>query len=418
MATKSTLARLSSDNRRVAEPTPRKPHVLTLTDVVGLGGAEGIAEDLAVRVDPGRFRRSLCTTRALDPIAGSHQSLARLRDAGVDVLRLERRDRGDLRSMLRLVKRLRSERVDLIHAHKFGSNAWAAVLGRALSIPVRIAHEHTWSFEGQPVRRFVDRNLIARFCDVVIAVSEADRERMISLVGMPADKVVVVPNGISWPDASDPDRVRRELGIGPDDAVLVQTAVLRPQKAIGVMLNALAILHRTHPQARLLIAGSGDEAPLRAIAAELRLGEAVSFLGARADVAELLASARVGVLSSDFEGMPLAALEYMAAGLPVVATAVGGLPEMVREGDTGLLVPPRDPEALADRLRRLLDDPGLARDMGARGRVLARARFSTEAMVGHVTDLYVRLLAERGIAVPPAATAGRPPAVAGPGARP
>jgi glycosyltransferase involved in cell wall biosynthesis len=391
---------LGRDNRPVPDTSFRKPHVLTLTDVVGLGGAERIAEDLCVLADPERFRRSLCVTRPTADVNGATASLARLRAAGVDVVLAERRHRLDLRSLWRLVAVLRNRRVDIVHAHKFGSNVWAALLGHALGVPVVIAHEHTWSFEGQLARRLADRNVVARFSDAVIAVSEADRSRMIANVGMPADRVVLVHNGIAGAGPGDADAIVRELGLRPGAPILLQTATLRPQKAVEVMIAATAIIRQAHPDVRLLVAGYGDVARLRAVAADHGVADTVTLLGPRSDVADLLACATVGVLSSDFEGMPLAVLEYMAAGLPVVSTNVGGLPEIVAEGKTGFLVPPRDPAALAEQVVRLLDDPALAGDMGTRGRLRQQESFSQQAMVGAVARLYERLLAAKGISVP------------------
>ena len=198
------------------EVTTRRPHVLTLTDVIGLGGAERIAEELCALADPDRFRRSLCVTRPTAHVPGSEASVARLRDAGVDVVFLERRNRFDLRPMARLVRVVRDGGVDVIHAHKFGSNVWAALLGHALGVPVVVAHEHTWSFEGQRGRRLADRHLVARFSDAVIAVSEADRARMVAEVGMPADRVVLIHNGIAEPErrneAAGPPRARARPG--------------------------------------------------------------------------------------------------------------------------------------------------------------------------------------------------------------
>ncbi|MGZ4177105.1 MAG: glycosyltransferase family 4 protein, partial [Solirubrobacteraceae bacterium] len=209
--------------------------------------------------------------------------------------------------------------------------------------------------------------------------------------------------------------VAREVGLTPGAPVLVQTATLRPQKAVEVMIAATAIVRRAHPGVRLLVAGAGDIARFEAVAAAEGVADAVSLLGPRGDVADLLAAASVGVLSSDFEGMPLAVLEYMAAGLPVVATDVGGLPEIVRDGETGFLTAPRDPAALAERIGRLLSDPGLAREMGGRGRRRQRELFSREAMVGAVSALYERLLNAKGVSVPATAPTG---AAAGPAQRP
>jgi glycosyltransferase involved in cell wall biosynthesis len=292
---------------------------------------------------------------------------------------------------------------------------WASMLGHAAGVPVVIAHEHTWSFEGQPLRRVADRHVVARFSDAVIAVSEADRRRMVAEIGMPEERVVLIHNGIDGDGSGDGERVRRELGLPPGAPVLIQTATLRPQKAVEVMIAATAILRRTYPELRLLVAGQGDVARLQGVASAQGVGDGVLLLGPRFDVADLLAAASVGVLSSDFEGMPLAVLEYMAAGLPVVATAVGGVPEIVREGETGFLVARRDPAALAERVSRLLGDPALARDMGERGRRRQREAFSRQAMVGAVTTLYERLLGDKAITVP---APGQSDAAAGPAPRP
>lgn len=376
---------------------PAKPHVLTLTDAIGLGGAERIAVELAITADPSRFRRSLCVTRPPAPELREAAAIDRQRlgEADVEVLLLDRHGRSNLSSWKPLVAYLRNSGVNVIHAHKFGSNVWAALLGRALSIPVVIGHEHTWSFEGQRGRRLIDRQVVGRYCDAVIAVSRADRDRMIELVGMPRDRVVLIPNGIREIGTRSPEAIRGELGVPKAVPLLVVTAVLRPQKAIGVMLDAMAVLRRTHPEARLLIVGPGDVDQMRREAQRVGVEASVLFLGPRTDVPDILSAATIGLLSSDFEGSPLAVLEYMAAALPVVCTRVGGVPAIVRDGTTGILVPRRDPAALAQAVGRLLDDPTAARVMGERGRDRQQAEFSESAMAAKVYDLYDRLLATK-----------------------
>jgi glycosyltransferase involved in cell wall biosynthesis len=311
--------------------------------------------------------------------------------------------------MVRLESLLRSGDVDLVHAHKFGSNVWGAALGRLCRVPVVISHEHTWSFEGQIGRRLIDRHIVSRHSDTVIAVSEADRMRMISIVGMPSERVTLIPNGIPVPHPRHAASVRANLGVADGAPLLVQTAVLRPQKSVGTMLEAMAILREREPAARLVIIGPGDPGALKTRAAELGVLDAVSFIGQRDDVADIVAAADLGVLSSDFEGMPLAILEYMAAGLPVVSTSVGGVPEIVSEGETGLLVPPRDSRALAERIGRVIADSELARQMGENGRRRQQERFSAAAMIQDVTALYERLLTAAGIAIPPPAGGSEPP---------
>jgi glycosyltransferase involved in cell wall biosynthesis len=370
-------------------------HVLALTDSLGDAGAEHVAMQLLLDADPERFRRSLCVTRP--PLSGYRDemeaNLERVAAAGVDVLRIDRWSRADLWSWSELVKYLRAERVDLIHAHKFGSNAWGSLIGRVVGVPVVIAHEQTWSFEGQPVRRLIDRHVVGRLADVVIAVSEADRRRMTEVVGIPPERIVLIPNGVPPIELVTGDGIRSSLGLSAEAPVLVQTTVLRAQKAIDVMLRALAMLRQSVPSVRLLVVGSGDQTELRGVAAQLGVEQAVSFLGHRDDVGAILAAADVGVLSSDFEGCPLSVLEYMAAGLPVVATAVGGLPQQVEDGETGFLVPRRDPAALASAIARVLADRPLARQMGERGRVRQHELYSSQTMATRVYELYDELLA-------------------------
>jgi glycosyltransferase involved in cell wall biosynthesis len=374
-------------------------HVLTVVDAIGAGGGERVAATLPTLLDPARFLRTLCVTREPDNSSseGFIAELSRLESAGVRVIFLGRSGRLDVRSLWRLARVLRTSGAHIVHAHKFGSNVWAATLGRLVGVPVVIAHEHTWSFERQLARRLIDRFVVAGLSDAVIAVSEADRRRMISIVGMPPERVTLIPNGIPEPHPRHAASVRANLGIADDAPLLVQTAVLRPQKAIGTMLEAMAILREDEPAARLVILGSGDRRALQTRAAELAVLDVVSFIGQRDDVADILAAADVGVLSSDFEGMPLAILEYMAAGLPVVSTDVGGVREVVREGETGLLVPRGDGRALAERIGRLIADPELARRMGQNGRRLQLAQFSAAAMVRETTALYDRLLAKAGV---------------------
>jgi glycosyltransferase involved in cell wall biosynthesis len=387
---------LMANNESMPIDGRSKPHVLTLTDSLGPGGAERVAVELAVRADPTRFQRSLCVTRSEAPNRTAQDSIGRMQAEGVNVLRMDRRTRADLRAWRPLIGYLRSSRVDILHAHKFGSNVWAAVLGRLLRVPVIVAHEHTWSFEGQPLRKLVDRTIVARGSDVVIAVSEADRRRMIELVGMPANRVVLIPNGIPTPPPDDGAAIRAELGFGEDVPILALTAVLRDQKAIDVMLKAMAHLRTTQPLAQLLIVGSGDQTRLRAEASRLGVADAVTFMGSRADVSKILAASDVGVLSSDFEGMPLAVLEYMAASLPVVATDVGGVPQIVDHGRSGLLVAPRDPAALAGAIETVLSDRALASSMGKAGHARQQREFSVELMAERVSRLYDSLLAGLG----------------------
>jgi glycosyltransferase involved in cell wall biosynthesis/GT2 family glycosyltransferase len=374
--------------------------VLTLIDEIDVGGAEGLAREIACRLDPGRFQVIVCVTR-LRPedtaLPDVRRALDHLRDAGVRVVPLGRRSTGSLRAWAPLIRLLRTESVDVLHAHKFGSNAWAAVFGRAFGIPVIIAHEHSWPFEGQLARRLVDRHVTARGTDLYLAVSEDDKRQMIAVSGIRPDRVTVVRNGItSRPEVAA--RPRERLGLGPRAEVVVAVGLLRRAKAFHILIEATALLARERPDLRTLIAGGPDtierDEPdrLRRLVAELDLQDAVTLLGTRHDVFDILAAADVAVCCSSREGSPLSVMEYMEAGTPVVASRVGGLPELLEDGVHGRLVAPDDPAALARAIADVLDDPAGAAAMARRARDRRRREFDIDRAVRQVGDLYVELL--------------------------
>lgn len=381
------------------QTNPRRVRVVTLIDYMGThGGAEGLALSVATRLDPERFESILCVSRwplPGPPSAASADALEQLSASGVRLLGLGRHGKVDAWVWARLARFLRREGVDVLHAHKFGSNAWGTLLGRATRVPVVLAHEHTWSYEGKPLRRFLDRHLIARGADRFIAVSREDRRRMIEIEHIDPRDTLFIPNGVvSLPPPSGRD-VRAELGIPSSAQAIGVVGGLRPQKAHHVLLRAVALLVERWPGLHALIVGEGPErATLERLTAELGLHDTVHFLGSRTDVPDLLSALDIAVCCSDFEGSPLAVMEYMDASLPVVASAVGGLPDLIEPGVHGLLVPPNDPPALAAALAELLDDPQRACAMGARGRERRRAEFDIDVLVRRLEDLYLELLAE------------------------
>jgi glycosyltransferase involved in cell wall biosynthesis len=266
------------------------------------------------------------------------------------------------------------------------------LLGRLARVPIVVAHEHTWSYEGRPVRKLLDRHLVARGANVVVAVSRADRARMVAIERIPPARVQVVPNGI--PPLPEPSgrNIRAELGIAPDTPVVLAVGLLRPQKALDNLIRAVAELAPAHPGLRVLIAGGGPEQePLEALVRELDLDGTVTLLGARDDVPDLLAVADVAVSSSNFEGTPLAVLEYMAAGKAIVATTVGGIPDVITDGVEGVLVPPRDPRALAAAVGDLLGDPERRARLGAAAQERQQREFTLDATVRRVEELYAEL---------------------------
>jgi len=380
--------------------TEGKLRVVNLVAGFGvLGGAERLAREIVTRLDPERFDRTLCVSRWTEELQsrpGADEALDDLRRAGVRFVGLNRGLAADVRAWWPLISILRSEPVDVLHGHMFGSNLWAAILGSVARVPVVIAHEHTWSFEGQRARKFLDRNLIARRADAVLAVSREDRRRMIEIERIDPAKLIVVPNGIPEPAGSSGRDVRIELGIPAGAPVIGTVCTLRPQKALDVLIGASAIVAARRPDLRVLIAGEGEEraALERQIAAEGLTGKVI-LLGRRTDVPDLLEALDIGVCSSDFEGSPLSVLEYMAAALPVVSTRVGGVPDLIEDGVQGLLVEPRRPKALAAAIGELLDDPARASEMGERARERRQREFDIDVTVGEIASIYERLVSAR-----------------------
>jgi glycosyltransferase involved in cell wall biosynthesis len=376
---------------------PERIRVLQLLDVLDQNatGAERFAAGLAGALPSDRFEVALCASRsATGPLVDQ------LRSAGVDVFALGRRSSANLAPFRRLVRHLRDARVDVLHAHMFGSNAWGVLFGRLARVPVVLAHEHTWSYEGQPVRKLVDGQFIGRLATRFIAVSDLDRRRMVELEHVPAHKAVMVPTAYIPRGEGTPGDLRAELGLPPDAKLVGTIAQLRPQKALEVLLEAVAALSGRVPSVQLVIAGEGpSRAELERLAMERpELAGRTHFLGVRQDLATLLGAFDVAAMSSDFEGMPLFAFEAMAHGVPLVATRVGALPDIVDDGESGLLAPRRDPAALADALASVLERPERAAKL-ARGGLARVADYTLERAAERFAELYERLLAERGRAL-------------------
>lgn len=364
----------------------RKLRVLTLTDTLRTGGgAERIAAYIAAGLDRERFDSWLCASR---PSAGLLVDY--VRNADVEFLALERRSASDLLAWRPLLSLLRRESIDVLHAHTFSSNIWGTLIGRIARVPVIVSHEHTWSYVGQPARRLLDRHLIARGSSAFVAVSRADQRKMQEVEKIPLRKTRFMPNGILPVTVGDGRRFRAELEIPPDALLVGTVSVLRAQKALEVLIEAARLLAPEFPALRVVIAGTGpEEERLRALAS----GTPVVLAGHRRDVPDLLAALDVAAQSSDFEGSPLAVMEYMAAALPVVATAVGGVPDLIDDDVHGLLVPPRDAPALAAGIARLLRDEPLRRRLGESARERQRQEFDAASMVRRFEELYEELYA-------------------------
>ena len=338
------------------------------------------------------------------------QHAARLKEIGVrveliDLARVPNPLR-DLRALIRLVRFIRRERFDILHSHMSKGAMMGGIAGRIARVPVVVhtAQGFGWLALRNPVLRALfwiyDRTLFASTLDRLFVVSERQGDRLVADRMVDRRLMTTVYNGI------DPDAVRRDaqkgisrqdLGV-PDDAILVVTvARLVWFKAVHTLIEAVHKLGDRAAKAHFIVVGDGNLRPeLEQQIAALGLQDRVRLIGARHDAARIIKLADIFALSSVAEGMPLAIMMAMALNLPVVANAVDGVPELVIEGETGLLVPPRDPAAFAAALQRMIDDPELRRRCGDAGRTRVDENFTQRVMADKTDRLYRELLASKG----------------------
>ncbi len=350
-----------------------------------MGGAERVVFDLARSLDRRRFRPVVACLNFKGALAQP------LEAEGIPVYALDKKPKLDLGALARLARLLRRERVDIVHTHLWTSSFWGRLAALLARVPVTIVTEHNLDTWRRTPHFFADRLLGLATDDWIFVSREVEafyRERL----RIPAGRGTVVLNGVDTkPFATPLDRaaVRARMGLDPGARVAGVVGRLEERKGHRYFLEAMRELKTRDPGARGLIVGEGKEkAALLAQSEALGLGDTVRILGFWPDLAEALCALDVFVLPSLMEGHPLAVLEAMAAGKPVVATDVGGNGEAVEAGSTGLLVPAADPGALADAIGTLLADPERARAMGAAGRASLDRRFSLAAAVAANEETY------------------------------
>jgi L-malate glycosyltransferase len=297
-----------------------------------------------------------------------------------------------------LTRALRAARVDIVHNYLLRANLVGTISARLARIPVvlcskRGCHERR-GFE------LISAKIGNRFADRVTVNADAVRDFVHDNEGCPREKMVVIPSGV------DTDRFRplpathfkARLGLLEARKVVGVVTRMRVRKGVEEFIRAIARLRETQPDVHGVIVGevSLDES-MQTLVRSLGLEAHLSLLGRRSDMPEVLSAFDVFVLSSHDEGMSNAILEAMAMEKPVVATDVGGTAEVVRHGQSGLLVPAKDPEALAVAIGEVLSQPARAREMGRRGRRIVEEGFSAHSMVQQMEHLYLDLLAERGV---------------------
>ncbi len=358
----------------------------------GYGGAEKLAYEFALGLDPARFKSYLCTIRDRpDRREAIDRDRAELACAGVEYIELGASSELPLRPApwRRLYATLRRESIDVVHAHMPRASVPGSILARLARVPVVISHEHGSAITGKRIRPFLDRHVVARLSTVILVVSDWDRRQLIELERIPAERIAILHNGIASPPEAGPD-IRPGMSLGPDDRLIGAVGRLYPEKAYDDLIRAVALLDGSVGPVTCAIVGIGpEERTLRGLIDQLGVGDRVRLVGRRRDVSDFVRALDVAVMCSRREGSPLALLEYMAGAAPIVATAVGGVPEAVQDGVTGLLVAPSDPAALARAIARVLGDRELARRLGEAARARQRAEYDVGVVIDRLQELYL-----------------------------
>lgn len=352
-------------------------------ETTGPGGAETMLLGLA-----GELREQGHGVVAVVPSGGEAWLFDRFRSGGFTTEEIPLGGPIHRPTIRRLIEIIRDHDLDLLHSHEFTLAVNGAVASR-LGGCAHVITMHGGLYFADRLRRRLALRAASALSDSTVAVSHFSRRVVADRLSIAEDGLEVVHNGVS-PLLGSADEVRRELGCGVDDVLILAVGNLYPVKGHGFLVDAVGNLLQTSPARVILaIAGRGEqEAVLRAQASALGLDDSVRLLGFRSDIPDLLAAADVFAMPSLSEGLPMAILEAMFAGKAIVASEVGGIPELIQDGVQGILVPASDAGRLTAALRTLVLDGDLRRRMGAAAAERAEGAFSTRAMGARYLDIY------------------------------
>jgi L-malate glycosyltransferase len=370
-----------------AQPRPVK--VGFVVHVMRVAGAEMLVAEtirrLRPRIDP--------VVYCLDDIGPLGE---RLREEGVPVLAFGRRPGVDLSVSWRMAREIRTRGLDVLHAHQYTPFFYGAIASRLSGVRPRVIFtEHGRHYPDivSTRRRVLNQLVFHRLADRINAVCEFSARSLRERDGFGSSRIEVIQNGVDLPKYDLPvDRqaLRARLGLKEGRRYVVTIARFHPVKDHRTLLQAFSEVARAHPDADLLLVGDGPlRADLERYVSDLGLTSRVLFMGIRDDVADLLRASDIFALTSVSEASSITLLEAMASHLPVVVTAVGGNPEIVRDGVDGLLAPRGDARAIAAALSRILADSALARRFAESGAERVRSQFQLERTIGRYYELYV-----------------------------
>ncbi|PTL34897.1 hypothetical protein CLG94_12425 [Candidatus Methylomirabilis limnetica] len=369
--------------------------ILYIIGGLGMGGAERqllyLAESIARLAD-------VTVVSLSESDIGLQPEFERL--VGVQTVLCPKRPGIDTLLIPRLVTLFRRERPVIVHTYLRTAGYWGRVAAYLAGVPIRISSERNIEIERGSFANVLDR-ILSWVTDRVVVNADAIRDYLIHTEGLDPLKIDVIYNGVPASHAllgPEMHTMRRELGLGEFEYVVGFIGRLVPQKNPGLFLEMAQAVLRSGLRCGFLLVGDG---PLRATLGEqarnLEIDKSVRFAGVRNDVPRILGVIDLLVLTSDWEGLPNVILEAFAAGVPTVATNVGGVGELLADGVTGYIVPPRDVPTLVDRVIRMLSDRDFQGQCGRHGREYVQSRFSISVMIDQTVALYNSVLRSRGL---------------------
>lgn len=386
-----------SNSAAVQPPAGRRRKVFYLVDSLNVGGTETQAVELALRLPVSEYEVTMGCLRAEGPL------LEKLRGSAVNVREFHPSGGLDsaagLYELIKLAGYLRREKFDVVHTHDLWSNLMGVPAARLARVPAIVSSRRDLAhFDWYQGKRRHWLRRIQNLSGVVLANATPIRDALISEDRFAPEKLRVIHNGVDTEkfQRAPRDRARLFPDVGNEMLVVLVGNMHSDVKGHPWLIAAAPTVVREFPEVRFVFAGDGELRPtFAAQVAQLGLESTFKFLGRRSDIPEILASCDLAVLPSRAEGLPNAVLEYMAAGLPTIASRVGGMAELIQDGVTGLLVPAEDANALAGALLQFLRDPEQARQIANNGQRFAVENFSFERLIREIDELYGELLERR-----------------------
>lgn len=331
-----------------------------------------------------------------DEVTARHLSMEIIPNLGREIALGE-----DIKTLLKLYRLMRRWKPDIVHTHTAKAGFIGRIAARLAGVPLVVHTFHGHVFHGYfgraKTRVFIElEKFCAKLSDRIITISDRLKSEILEFGITHPEHIQIIPLGLELNRlncVSETNRFRAEFGLNPDVHLVGAVGRMVPIKNLHLFLNAAAIAHQQNPNLRFILVGDGElRTELETYAKKLMISDVVIFAGWRRDLAQVYADLDAVVISSDNEGTPASLIEAMAAGCPVISTRVGGVPDFVKDGETGRLVPPRDPPALAEAMLNLFADKITTDRMAGQAKTFALKQYNSERLVADIDRLYKTLL--------------------------